>query len=136
MRGRRCWVPRESWVLGRSRRFSCLRPPFMASVEDEEYGTGLASLCHSFCLRLSSPPLSKSLSSAVLSFAQFTWCEFQLLGIDLGGGRRGACKLPPMCGQQTGKTVKMYAAIVYIACMRVWLNKKNELIRKLFTQEM
>jgi len=42
-------------------------------------------------------------------------CDFLgriYLGTGLGGGQRGACNVPPPRGQRTGKTDKMYAAIV------------------------
>jgi len=36
--------------------------------------------------------------------------------------------VPPPCGQRTGKLDKMYAAVVCIGLMRVWANKKKDLI--------
>ena len=39
------------------------------------------------------------------------------------GGQRGACNVPPPRGLRTGKLGKIYAAMIYIGRMRVWINK-------------
>jgi len=56
-------------------------PSFMASTEEDE-GAGLDFLCSFFSL----------------SPVWFLWCASHLLGIDLGEGQRGACKVPPSRG--------------------------------------
>jgi len=56
--------------------------------------------------------------SFVISFV-ISWCAPHLPGTGLGGGRRGACNVPPPRGLRTGKLGKMYAAMIYIGRMRV-----------------
>jgi len=60
-----------------------------------------------------------------LSLCQVPWTRLLFLGTGLGGGQRGACNEPPLCGLRTGKPGKMYAAMIYIGRMRVRLNKKK-----------
>ena len=65
-------------------------PSFVASA-DEEQGMGHVTFVISFVISL---------------------VRIYLLGTGLGGGRRGACNVPPPRGQRMGKTDKMHAAIV------------------------
>jgi len=58
--------------------------------------------------------------SVVISLVRY------LLGTGLGGGRRGACNVPPLRGLRTGKLGKMYAAMIYIGRTRVCINKKKQ----------
>jgi len=101
---RRSWVPRGNWVLGRSFRCSYPCPP---SWHPQTRTRGGA------CFRLSaSPAFFLFFSRSVFSSLWFPWCAPHLLGTGLDGGQSGACNVPPPRGQRTGKTDKMYAAIV------------------------
>jgi len=82
---RRSWEPRGIWVMGGSHRCSCPRlPSWHPQARSRTQGT--VSFVLPFVFRL-----------------LFPWCASHLLGTGLGGGQRGACNVPPLRGQRTGK---------------------------------
>jgi len=100
---------------------------------EERGGAGQLGAGEGLPLFLPTPPFmvsaGRSRGRVALFLGPFLCSFLNLLslGTGLGGRQRGACNAPPPRGLRTGKPGKMYAAMIYIGRMRVWLNKNKKL---------
>jgi len=83
------------------------------------WGGTTAVLAHTLFYGIGRRGVGEDRCSFVIFLCSFFGAHLLFLGTGLGGGRRGACNVPPPRGLRTGKPGKMYAAIIYIGRMRV-----------------